>query len=76
MNSCFQANILVEEYPDTETLVKPSTDEDDRWILDTEVYSFAGITRFYVGLAEHIRIVSDSPELKRSIGEYVAKIRP
>ena len=69
-------NLLVEEYPDTETLVKPSEKEDDRWILDTDVYSFAGITRFYVGLAEHIRIVSDSPELKRSIGEYVAKIRP
>jgi len=69
-------NLLVEEYPETETLVKPSLNEADRWILDTEVYSFAGITRFYVGLAEHIRIVSDSPELKKSIEDYLKKIKP
>ncbi len=69
-------NLLVEEFPETATLVKPSMEEADRWILDTEVYSFAGITRFYVGLAKHIRIVSASPELKKSISEYLAQIKP
>ena len=61
-------NILIEEYPQAKKFIK-STESSSRWILDTEVYKIEGIGRFYIGLAEHIKIL-DAPELKAYAQEY------
>ena len=61
-------NILIEEYPQAKKFVK-ATESSSRWILDTEEYRIEGIARFYIGLAEHIKIL-DAPELKAYAQEY------
>ena len=40
------------------------------WLLDTEIFDYAGICRFYLGLADQIEIV-ESPEFEAYIKEYV-----
>lgn len=54
--SLMAKNILVEEYPDAEKDLIP-TDNDDIWMLDTQVYRMEGIGRFYMGLAGEIQII-------------------
>lgn len=49
-------NVLVEEYPEAQKDLIPTTD-DDRWILETEIYQMAGVGRFYMGLAGEIQII-------------------
>ena len=66
-------NLLLEEYPlDEEYLTQ--TDEE-HWLLDTEVASYAGVARFVVGLMDDIHIV-DTPELEQYLAAYVAKYWP
>lgn len=63
-------NLLLEEFPLSEKyLTKVSA---DKWLLETEVSSYAGVGRFVMGLAADIRIV-DSPELKNYMAEYARK---
>ena len=64
-------NILSEEYPDSRKVLVP-TEDPDRWLLDTEVYSMKGVGRFYLGLASCIEII-DAPELVAYVRDYVAK---
>ena len=54
--SLMAKNILVEEYPDAEKDLIP-TDDDNIWILDTQVYRMEGLGRFYMGLAGEIQII-------------------
>jgi predicted DNA-binding transcriptional regulator YafY len=49
-------NVLVEEYPEAQKDLIP-TNDDDRWILETEVYKMEGVGRFYMGLAGEIDII-------------------
>ena len=49
-------NVLVEEYPEAEKDLIP-TDNDDIWMLDTQVYRMEGIGRFYMGMAGEIQII-------------------
>lgn len=49
-------NVMVEEYPLSESCIRPETD-GKHWILDTEVVSFLGIGRFVMGLYEDIEIL-------------------
>lgn len=65
------SNLLTEEYPEAASSLAP-TDDDDRWILDINVYKIEGIGRFYIGLAENIRII-DAPELKEYAVKYAAE---
>ena len=58
-------NLLIEEYPLSERDLTPL--DATHWLLDTEVCNYLGIGRFYMGLADDIRIV-DSPEFE----EYVS----
>ena len=61
-------NLLLEEFPLSEKyLTKISK---DKWLLETEVSSYAGVGRFVMGLAADIRII-DTPELKEYIADYV-----
>ena len=52
-------NLLLEEYP---LAAKEITRKGAYWILETGVYDYAGVCRFYCGLADDIEIVG-SPEL-------------
>ena len=61
-------NVLVEEYPEAEKDLIQTTD-DDRWILETDVYQMEGIGRFYMGLAGEIQII-DAKGLKDYAQKY------
>lgn len=62
-------SLLVEEYPLAE---RDLHFEDGRWVLDTVIYNYAGICRFYVGLAEEISII-DSPDFEIYAMNYIDK---
>lgn len=64
-------NLLCEEYPDAKKDIS-KTKDDNVWLLNTEVYKIEALGRFYLGLAEHIRIIS-APELATYAREYVKK---
>lgn len=60
-------NLLLEEYPLAERdLVR----DGNNWVLDTEVYDFAGVCRFFCGLADESKII-DSPEFREHVRGYV-----
>lgn len=65
-------NIIVEEYPLSEPLLKQVDKEGIRWRLSTDIYSCIAPGRFCIGLAEHITIIKGD-ELKEYISEYVRK---
>ena len=60
-------NLLFEEFP---LARKDCHREGASWILDTQVYGFAGACRFYVGLAEEIKIL-ESDLFKDYVASYV-----
>ncbi len=66
-------NLLIEEYPLAEGELSQA--DDNTWILDTHVASYAGVGRFVVGLMDDIEII-DSPELEQYIASYVRKHYP
>lgn len=66
-------NLLVEEYPLAEQFL--SSTEDGRWLLDTDVASYAGVARFVVGLMDDIQIIN-TPELEQYMATYVEKFWP
>ena len=61
-------NVLVEEYPEAEKDLIP-TDNDDIWMLDTQVYRMEGIGRFYMGMAGEIQII-EAEGLKEYARKY------
>ena len=56
-------NLLVEEFPSAKEFIKPHKGDNSIWYFDTEVYQMEGIGRFYLGLANHIKILR-TPELE------------
>ena len=60
-------NLLIEEFPLSQKDIKR---KGERFILDTMVYSFLGIGRFYLGLIPEIQII-DSPEFEAYIRDYI-----
>lgn len=60
-------NLLLEEYPLAERDLRAA---EDGWLLETDIYNYAGACRFYVGLAGEISIV-DSPEFKAYVDNYI-----
>lgn len=62
-------NLLIEEFPNAKDNLKKKGDMN-LWELDIDVYKLEGIARFYLGLANCIRII-DAPELKSYVGEFV-----
>ena len=63
-------NLLVEEYPEAAPAV--SYIGEGRWVFDSDVYSLAGLGRFYIGLASEITIL-DAPGLKEYVEDYKKK---
>ena len=62
-------NLLLEEYP---LATKDLTRNGRHWILEKDVYDYAGVCRFYLGLADDIEIL-DSPELEDYVQEYTRR---
>ncbi|MFI3282456.1 MAG: WYL domain-containing protein [Rikenellaceae bacterium] len=63
-------NLLLEEYP---LSVQYLTQIDDkRWMLDTQVASFAGVGRFVMGLLDDV-IIRDTPQLEEYIVSQIEK---
>ena len=64
-------NLLLEEYEEAEKdLIK--TKDSDVWYLNTDVYSMEGVGRFYIGLANCIKILN-APELEEYVKEFKGK---
>ena len=66
-------NLLIEEYPLAEEHLTPI--DEEHWILDTEVASYAGVGRFVTGLMDDIQII-DTPELEQYLSTYVTRFWP
>ena len=64
-------NLILEEYPLAERDIKPL--DDGRWLLDTYVCNYLGISRFVLGLLDDIRIV-DSPEYSDYVKRRMASL--
>ena len=65
-------NLLVEEYPRTKEFITGHKGDENIWYFTTDVCRMEGIGRFYIGLAEHIRIL-EGDELKKYASEYANK---
>jgi len=50
-------NLMLEEYPKAEAYITPK--DSQRWLLELDVCSYAGIGRFVLGLYKDITIVGD-----------------
>ena len=62
-------NLLLEEYPLAEKVLERKGND---WMLDVDICNWAGVCRFYVGLADEIKII-DSPEFDEYVRNYVTK---
>lgn len=63
-------NLLIEEYPLAEQYI--TQQDEEHWLLDTDVANYAGVARFVIGLMDNIEII-ETPELSAYIADYVAK---
>ena len=66
-------NLLVEEFPSAKDNIKPHKGDNNIWYFDTEVYQMEGIGRFYLGLANHIKILQ-APDLEKYVATFVKDI--
>lgn len=64
-------SLLIEEYPLSGKYIEKKSDNE--WILQTEVCSFDGVSRFILGLWHDIEIV-ESDELKEYIQEKIERM--
>lgn len=63
-------NQLIEEFPRTKDKIECDANDNNTWYYNDTVRSVLGITRFYMGLAEHITIL-EAPE---EIRNYIKKL--
>ena len=61
--------LLVEEHPLAEKYLKK---DGEQWILDTEVYSFAGVCRFFLGLSSDVKVL-EPQSLKDYVRNFIRK---
>lgn len=65
-------NLLVEEFPASKNYLKPHKGDDNIWYFDTKVFNIYGLGRFYLGLANHIKILN-CPQLKDFAKDFANK---
>lgn len=65
-------NLLVEEFPRAKAHITQQKGDENTWYYTDSVYAMEGIGRFYIGLANHIKILS-APELEKYVKEYKEK---
>ena len=63
-------NLLIEEFPSAKDCIKPHKGDNNIWYFDTDVYQMEGLGRFYLGLANHIKILH-CPELEQYVATFV-----
>ncbi len=51
-------------------VLMPHKGDDNIWYFDTDVYQIEGVARFYIGLANHIKILN-AHELEKFIAFFV-----
>ena len=66
-------NLLIEEFPAAKDFVTPHKGNENIWYFDTNVYSMEGIGRFYIGLANHIKIL-EGEKLKKYVSDYISTL--
>ena len=64
-------NVLKEEYPAAKPYIK--ADDDNHWLLQINVCSYAGIGRFVLGLFEDIEVLGDEG-FRRYLNERIKKM--
>lgn len=62
-------NLLIEEHPLAENDI---TRDGNYWILDTEIYDYAGICRFFVGLMDEIKVL-EGDEFVEYVKDYLKR---
>ncbi len=67
-------NQLIEEFPRTRDKIECDANDNNVWYYNDTVRSILGITRFYMGLAEHITIVEAPDEFKNKIKELAERV--
>ena len=67
-------NQLIEEFPRTRDKIECDANDNNVWYYNDTVRSILGITRFYMGLAEHITIVEAPDEFKNKIKELAEMV--
>lgn len=67
----FSKNLLVEEFPATKDDVTMHKGNENIWYYDAHVCRLEPVARFYLGLADRIKIL-DSPELVAYLNQYVS----
>ena len=65
-------NLLVEEYPRAKEFITGHKGDENIWYFTTDVCRMEGIGRFYIGFANHIKIL-EGDELKKYASEYAKK---
>ena len=65
----FAKNLLVEEFPRSKDHIQSDKTDQNVWYFDAPVYRLEGIGRFYIGLANHIKILH-APELQEYVKTY------
>lgn len=69
-------SLLLEEYPMAKnSITKIDNGEEVYWHFEAEVYNLAAVARFYMGLANHIKI-EKSPELEQHVIDFVRQHLP
>jgi len=63
-------NLLIEEYPSSKEYITHDKKDDKIWYFNGEVFNMYGVGRFYIGLANRIKIL-DAPELVEYARQYV-----
>lgn len=68
----FCKNLLVEEYPATKNHLKQDKNNTNIWYYDANLFSVYGVGRFYMGLADRIKIL-EGKELKEHVKKFVSE---
>lgn len=68
------ANLLMEEYPLSKKYLKRVSSASNRWVLETKVCEFEGVTRFILGLYDDIKIL-ENDKLKKFVNQKINKMK-
>ena len=52
-------NLMTEEYPRSESFISPDDCDSAHWLFSTDVASYLGISRFVLGLYDHVEVLGD-----------------
>lgn len=64
---------MLEEYPHSTSMI---TQEDEgHWIFEAELVSYVGISRFILGLFDHVEVL-ENDDLKAFLNEKMSRWKP